>query len=99
MGKKFLIDTNILIDTCIALRKTHHIKLPDAIIAATALVHDLTLISRNISDFKRVGENSNFIFMKTNPHYMKNSVTLFPEFDTYPSIGSPNHLIITNNDF
>jgi predicted nucleic acid-binding protein len=33
------------------IRKSHKIKLPDAIIAATALVYDLTLISRNTSDF------------------------------------------------
>ena len=32
----------------------HTIKLPDAIIAATALVYDLTLISRNVSDFKNI---------------------------------------------
>jgi predicted nucleic acid-binding protein len=29
-------------------------KLPDAIIAATALVYDLTLITRNTSDFKNM---------------------------------------------
>jgi predicted nucleic acid-binding protein len=38
----------------IEIRKTRKIKLPDAIIAATALVHDLTLISRNDSDFKNI---------------------------------------------
>ena len=47
------IDKNI-IDTCIELRKTHRIKLPDAIIAATALVHNLTIISRNTADFKNI---------------------------------------------
>jgi len=36
----------------IDIRKAHKIKLPDAIIAATALVHDLTLLTRNVSDFK-----------------------------------------------
>jgi predicted nucleic acid-binding protein len=36
------------------IRKTNKIKLPDAIIAATALVNNLTLISRNISDFKGI---------------------------------------------
>ena len=34
------------------VRKTHRIKLPDAIIAATALVYNLTLITRNTNDFK-----------------------------------------------
>lgn len=36
------------------IRKQHNIKLPDAIIAATALIYDLTLITRNSSDFKNV---------------------------------------------
>ncbi|CAN5590942.1 type II toxin-antitoxin system VapC family toxin [soil metagenome] len=36
------------------IRKTHKIKLPDAIIAATALVYDLTLLSRNLSDFSNI---------------------------------------------
>lgn len=36
------------------IRKTHKIKLPDAIIAATALVYDLTLLSRNLADFKNI---------------------------------------------
>ncbi|GAA0525108.1 type II toxin-antitoxin system VapC family toxin [Chitinophaga japonensis] len=38
----------------IELRKTYRIKLPDAIIAATAVVWNLTLISRNIADFKNI---------------------------------------------
>lgn len=36
------------------IRKTYKIKLPDAIIAATALVYDLTLITRNTNDFKNI---------------------------------------------
>lgn len=36
------------------LRKSYRIKLPDAIIAATALVHDLTLLSRNVQDFDKI---------------------------------------------
>lgn len=38
----------------IEIRKLRKIKLPDAIIAATALVHDLTLISRNDGYFKKI---------------------------------------------
>ena len=34
------------------IRKAHKIKLPDAIINATALVYGLTLLSRNVSDFR-----------------------------------------------
>jgi len=38
----------------INIRKSVKIKLPDAIIAATALVHGFELISRNEDDFKKV---------------------------------------------
>jgi predicted nucleic acid-binding protein len=38
----------------VTLRKKHKLKLPDAIIAATALVYDLTLITRNEQDFKNI---------------------------------------------
>jgi len=38
----------------ILLRKSIKIKTPDAIIASTALVSNLTLITNNIADFKRV---------------------------------------------
>lgn len=36
------------------IRKSHRIKLPDAIIAATAFVYDLTLLTRNVNDFKSI---------------------------------------------
>ena len=38
----------------VELRKAHTIKLPDAIIAATALVYNLILITRNTTDFKNI---------------------------------------------
>ena len=38
----------------ISLRKTHKIKLPDAVIAATALEKSLILLSRNSADFKNI---------------------------------------------
>jgi predicted nucleic acid-binding protein len=47
------IDKSI-IDNCVALRKQKNIKLPDAIIAATALVNNLTIISRNTKDFQNI---------------------------------------------
>jgi len=36
------------------IRKQHKIKLPDAIIAATALIYELTLVTRNTDDFKNI---------------------------------------------
>ena len=36
--------TDAIVDTSISVRMTHKTKLPDAIIAATALVHGLTII-------------------------------------------------------
>lgn len=56
----FVNDCNVLqlnediINTTINIRKNYKIKLPDAIITATALVEKLTLITRNISDFNNV---------------------------------------------
>ena len=43
-----------IVEQTILLRKSQKIKLPDAIIAATALVHDLTLITRNTGDFGKI---------------------------------------------
>jgi len=40
------------------LRKTNKIKLPDAIIAATAVVRNLTLLTRNVSDFQNIQDLS-----------------------------------------
>lgn len=45
-----------IINKTIQLRQEYRIKLPDAIIAATAIVYDLILITRNVSDFKNIQE-------------------------------------------
>jgi predicted nucleic acid-binding protein len=45
-----------VIDQTIALRKKYKIKLPDAIIAATAIVNNFTLISHNFKDFQKITE-------------------------------------------
>jgi len=56
----FMDDANVMeltkevADICIILRKKYKTKLPDAIIAATALAANATLITRNISDFKNI---------------------------------------------
>jgi hypothetical protein len=49
----FSLEPSIVQQTII-LRQYHKIKTPDAIIAATALIHGLTLVSRNVSDFKLI---------------------------------------------
>ena len=51
----FVLDlTENVIDTCIEIRKNHKAKLPDAIIASTAIANNLILITRNVSDFKNI---------------------------------------------
>jgi predicted nucleic acid-binding protein len=45
-----------IIAITIDIRKKYKLKLPDAIIAASAINHDLTLISHNLSDFKKIEE-------------------------------------------
>ncbi len=46
--------TEAIVRQTIDIRRTYKIKLPDAVIAATALVHGLTMISRNVSDFEPI---------------------------------------------
>lgn len=43
-----------IIQKTIKVRKAFATKLPDAIIAATALTHDFTLITRNTKDFNKI---------------------------------------------
>ncbi len=56
----FLNQSNIIgiddfiINKTIEIRKTNKIKIPDAIIAATALTRNMTLLSRNESDFQKI---------------------------------------------
>ena len=58
--KDFINDSVVLnistdvIGQCVKLRKGKKIKTPDAIVAATALAHDLILISHNTLDFKNI---------------------------------------------
>ncbi len=56
--REFVSDVEVLeltpsiTDACILIRQSTRLKLGDAIIAATALVNDLTLLTHNQSDFK-----------------------------------------------
>jgi len=52
-AKVFLLDEEIA-DRAIQLRRSHLIKLPDAVIAATALTNDFALITRNEPDFNHI---------------------------------------------
>ncbi len=46
--------TETIIQKNILLRQAHRIKLPDAIVAATALTKNKTLVTRNVNDFKNI---------------------------------------------
>lgn len=48
-----LLDLTTL-EKAILIRRETKIKVPDAVVAATALVRNLTLVSRNKKDFSRV---------------------------------------------
>jgi len=49
------LDRDVKLNT-IEIRKRFNLRLPDAIIAASALVNNHILISRNVSDFNRIPE-------------------------------------------
>ncbi len=55
IAKIYIVDNDIALKT-IDIRVKYKIKVPDAVIAATAIHYDLTLITRNISDFKKISE-------------------------------------------
>ncbi|MCX5964877.1 MAG: type II toxin-antitoxin system VapC family toxin [Cyanobacteria bacterium] len=46
---------NAIAEQTILLRQSFKVKTPDAIIAATALVNGLTVVTNNTSDFNRLG--------------------------------------------
>jgi len=60
-SKKFLEHAEVIglddevVDKVISLKRNKNMKLPDAIIAATALTNKWTLVTRNEKDFKNTG--------------------------------------------
>ncbi|MEA1052266.1 type II toxin-antitoxin system VapC family toxin [Lamprobacter modestohalophilus] len=53
-----------IVEQTIRLRQQFKTKTPDAIIAATALVNDLTVVTHNTSDFTRLGLDTRTVTMK-----------------------------------
>ena len=45
---------NVIVAKVISIKQQHKIKLPDAIILATAIVYELELITANVDDFKHI---------------------------------------------
>jgi predicted nucleic acid-binding protein len=43
-----------VIERAIEIRRSLRIKIPDALVAATALIYEATLITRNTADFKNI---------------------------------------------
>ena len=58
--KEFIENTKVLElseivkNKTIEIKRSYNIKLPDAVIAATALLYNLELITRNVEDFKNI---------------------------------------------
>ncbi|HEX3385391.1 MAG TPA: type II toxin-antitoxin system VapC family toxin [Mucilaginibacter sp.] len=51
----YSLNEEVILQT-IDLRQLHKIKLPDAIIAATAMIYGHTLLTRNTDDFKNISD-------------------------------------------
>ena len=54
MASNVLPLSYVIVQRTIALRRANKIKLPDAIIAATALSYKLTIVTHNVSDFGKI---------------------------------------------
>jgi predicted nucleic acid-binding protein len=58
---KVLPLTDLIAKETISLRQNYRIKLPDAVIYATALIENIPLVTNNIKDFKFVDRNVDLI--------------------------------------
>ena len=54
-GSQMLALSQTIADQAVALRQQRRMGLGDAIIAATAMVHDLALVTHNTEDFRWIG--------------------------------------------
>lgn len=48
--------TEPIVQKVIEIRQSKRMKLPDAIIAATAIIHECLLVTRNVSDFSNISD-------------------------------------------
>jgi predicted nucleic acid-binding protein len=55
-GKRILVPTIVIAEIGGMLRSKYKIKLPDAIIAATAIYYNSPLLTFNVRDFKKIKE-------------------------------------------
>ena len=74
VARIFYLD-EIIANKTIEIRKTQKIKLPDAVIAATAICENLVLLSNNEDDFKGI-RGLKFL----NPHKYDDNISLFRNF-------------------
>jgi tRNA(fMet)-specific endonuclease VapC len=51
---------DVIIQETIRIRKSYKLKLPDALIAATAIINDMMLVADNDKDFKKIKELTYF---------------------------------------
>ena len=58
---KILPLTDLIAEETISLRQNYRIKLPDAVIYATALAENVPLLTNNIKDFKFIDRNVDLI--------------------------------------
>ncbi len=54
-GEEFALNEPV-VKAAVRLRRERRMGIADAIIAATALVHELTLVTRNVADFKHIAD-------------------------------------------
>ena len=58
LGKfKLIAMTRSIMEQSVSVRKLKRIKMPDSIIAASAIVHKMTVVTRNTKDFSKLGLN------------------------------------------
>ena len=95
-----------IVDGTIEIRKHHKTKLPDAVIAATALVNKLTIITRNTKDFIRIEglEMLNPYEIWRKRYWLSIFIKVFRtllgevcDFDLFKPVVSDYHILLTKS--